>query len=253
MGEAARRSRHRGEILAGEPRCIYCEGAAETNDHMPPKSMFRGSKRWSGLEFACCQNCNSGTRGAEAVAALLSRIPVDDINFEEVEFRKYLGTAEQLNPGLSAQLGKNRRPVILQRRGLWFLSNELRLESPIADRAMTVFSAKMGMALFREHVGSALPLHGAVFCSWFANAGLHPKLEDQLLRIMPAGATLTQGKMHAADQFAYRYVSDFQTLLGGLISFHGNLTCLAVAAADPSKVTGPISRMGIVRPGELTA
>ena len=77
MGEARLKSRSRQEILAGEPRCIYCDAAPSQLEHMPPKAMFRGRVRPSGMEFAACQSCNNGTSAADLVASFVARISPD--------------------------------------------------------------------------------------------------------------------------------------------------------------------------------
>lgn len=74
MGQAKLKSKSQQAILKSEARCIYCEEPASTIEHMPPRMLFLKRRRPSGLEFAACESCNHGTKGADAVAALFSRI-----------------------------------------------------------------------------------------------------------------------------------------------------------------------------------
>jgi hypothetical protein len=79
MGEAKRNSRNRDEILAGEPRCIYCASPPPlTFEHMPPRVMFKNKFRLSGMEFGACGDCNKGTSAADLVASFMARIGRDN-------------------------------------------------------------------------------------------------------------------------------------------------------------------------------
>jgi hypothetical protein len=78
MGAAKRKNQTRQAILAGEPRCIYCPGPAETLEHMPPIGMFRDRQRPGRMEYGVCQACTTGTRGSDAVAALMALMHPDN-------------------------------------------------------------------------------------------------------------------------------------------------------------------------------
>ena len=77
MGEAKfRRGRLKDRLLVPGALCTYWGGraAAETIDHMPPITIFDGRQRPAGLEFPSCSACNSGSRAAEQVIGLISRV-----------------------------------------------------------------------------------------------------------------------------------------------------------------------------------
>lgn len=74
MGEAKTKRRAHGEILKRYPHCIYCGHPASTIEHMPPRMMFYEKLRPKGLEFPCCDVCNSATKHADLVASLLARL-----------------------------------------------------------------------------------------------------------------------------------------------------------------------------------
>ena len=58
---------------------MYCSAPPVTVEHMPPTGMFRERRRLSGLEFACCRECNFGTRAADAVAAFMALSRLDEL------------------------------------------------------------------------------------------------------------------------------------------------------------------------------
>ncbi len=65
--------------------------------------------------------------------------------------------------------------------GLLGPAKGIHADRPRLNAYLDVFSAKLGMALYRELVGVSLPLDGAVYSTWFLNAGLGSvpiKLED---------------------------------------------------------------------------
>jgi len=237
---------------------------------MPPVSMFRDRQRLSGLEFACCEKCNSGTKAADAVAALMAFIPRpgNERDWHSPQMLRLLSAVDQLAPGFRAELMQGRewdagkwiytKGGILQRA---FVANG---DGPILARHMDVFSAKLGMALYREHVEEELPLHGQVYSRWFLNSGLDDRSAQSLLTILPLNETLKMGKRVATEQFAYRFNCDGRTIIAALAGFHSNLHVLTVATSEPSTYGPALSgRKGllgiqgeffkIMAPGDLTA
>jgi hypothetical protein len=101
MGEA-KRSQTRQVIIAGEPRCIYCPGPAATLEHMPPKGMFRDRQRPDAMVYCACKACNNGTRGSDAVAALIARMHPDngEESWQTKEFRKLISAIDTYAPGV---------------------------------------------------------------------------------------------------------------------------------------------------------
>jgi hypothetical protein len=123
------------------------------------------------MEFAACENCNKGTGAADLVASFMARIGRDngegDWQIAEAGSRK--GAIRKFAPGLLEEIfhrGKmvwSRGPSGLVRPYVTFA------EGPLLYAYLTVFAAKMGMALYREHCGAALPLEGGVQTQYFLN------------------------------------------------------------------------------------
>ena len=114
--------------------------------------------------------------------------------------------------------------------------------------------SKLGMALYREHVGEPLPLGGGVYTMWFLNSGLSEETAHGMLGILPGYSTLKQGRRkNAAGQFDYRFNSDDRSIVAALTHFHSNIHFFTVSMADPALYgfPRPMPFTALVRPGEL--
>lgn len=261
MGQAATKSRNRAEILGAEARCIYCLKKPDRVEHMPPLGMFRGRLRPSGLEFATCSSCNNGTSGADVAACFFARIEYSD-NLSAWKHREAIALRKSLeakSPGLLAELfapGKS-EDVLVKSPGGVIIGPGVRAEAGPRIRAyLNLFAAKLGMALFREHMGFALPAEGICYAHCHLNGGLTQQQADAYLTMMPNFGTIAQGKFTASDQFSYRYNSDNRSIIAAIAQFHSNLHVVVIAASDRSEYSKvlPISSYGImISPGELLA
>jgi hypothetical protein len=60
---------------------------------------------------------------------------------------------------------------------------------------MKVFAAKLGLALFFDATGNALPVTGRIVPFWFSNVqSLQGKIPSEFLKALPEPKTLAQGK-----------------------------------------------------------
>ena len=253
------RSRSSAEILAGNPRCIYCDKVATTVEHMPPKIMFRAKDRPSGMEFPSCRECNNGTSAADAAIAFFARIDrVGDYpnNWKAKESLKPLRSLGLLAPGFINEFfddGAAKDTLVNTAGGILMPAKEMRA-GPISQALLTVFTAKLGMALYYEHVGVPLPLAGGVHTMWFLNSGLSEETAHAMLAMLPAYDTLKQGlRKSAAGQFDYRFNSDDKSIVAALTHFHNNIHFFTLSMADPAAYgfPRPMPFTALVRPGEL--
>jgi hypothetical protein len=254
MGEAKSKSRKLAALLTSEVRCIYCANKPTTIEHMPPIGMFKARSRPNGMEFAACEDCNKGTSGADIVAAFYARLSQSqnpDMLEEAMGLRRKM---KQLAPGVSEEFDGpsftrwQRTPV-----GILRPMTAIRVDGPLTKAYLTAFSAKLAMALYREHVGTPLPLDGGVRVAFFLNAGLSKKAGDGMLEKLPLPGTLQQGSFVVPDQFAYRYNYDGNSIIAGLAGFNSNLHILIVATSNPTFYDFPqfAKHLYFVRPGEL--
>lgn len=257
MGEARIKSRRLSEIVAREPRCIYCANTPASVEHMPPISMFRARSRPSGMEFAACRECNTGTSGADIVAAFFSRISQSDNPEMIVEAAALRGKLLKFAPGVFDEFRRlDKAQTVWQRSasGVYKRMISVQMDGPLTSTYLTVFAAKLGMALYREHVGAALPLDGGVQLQCFLNAGLAQRTAEGILQKLPGQGTLKQGSFVVPDQFAYRFNHDGKSIVAALAGFNSNLHIFVVATSQPEFYHFPIiaPHFYFVRPGQLT-
>lgn len=241
MGEAKNRSRSQKKILERASRCIYCTEPPATIEHMPPLAMFRDRARPSGMEYPACESCNRGTSTADLVACLMAHIaPFDGAGHWRIDAaRRFVRHLRREEPGLAAELmrsDKATREWLRAPNGLFRETHRVNADGPILKRHMDIFSAKLGMAIFYEHIGAPLPSNGAVCTTWFLNAGLTVVAAEAILSILPAHATLRQGTKVVSEQFAYRYNTDDKTVVAALSGFHNNLHILTIATSEAENI-----------------
>jgi hypothetical protein len=264
MGEAKRKSQTRQVIIAGEPRCIYCPGPAATREHMPPICMFRDRQRPGAMEYPACEACNKGTRGSDAVAALIARMHPDngEESWQAEEMRKLISAIDNYAPGVREEIRLRSKFNLewMRRPGSGLLQRVARVhaDGPLVKAHLGIFGAKLAMALYREHVGVALPLDGAVWCQFALNAGMTQENLNARVKILPLHESLRQGKKNVVDQFSYRYNCDERTVIAAVVQFHRGLWFTIFASSDkriielfhkPEFLQLPASVM--VRPGNL--
>lgn len=227
MGEGRRKSRHREEILRGEARCIYCTAAPSTVEHMPPKAMFPNSHRLSGMEFAACEECNHATRAADAAASFFARIaPSNIVNHLELEeARKLLATMTRIAPEFVREVFDERKARRVWQKGrdpFYSRMHLIEFDGPVTQALLRAFSAKLGMALYREHVGEPLPVGGLVFTQHYLNSGLTRQEAEATLQILPVPGQLRQGRQASGRLFNYRLNTDGKSIVAALAAFNDN-------------------------------
>jgi hypothetical protein len=264
MGEAKRKSQTSRAIIAREPRCIYCPSPPETLEHMPPTGIFRDRQRPGAMEYGTCTACNNGTRGSDAVAALMALIHPDngEGSWQAEKIRKLISAIDTYAPGVREEISLPDKSTYewARRPGSDLLQRVVRVhaDGPRVKAHLSLFGAKLAMALYREHVGVALPLDGAVWCQFALNAGMTQETLNTRVKILPLWETLRQGCKNVGDQFAYRYNCDERTVIAAVVQFHRSLWFTIFASSDhkiielfkkPEFLQLPASMM--VRPGNL--
>jgi len=216
------------------------------------------------MEYGACKSCNEGTRGSDAVAALIARCHPrnDSRGWQEKEIRNLIRTVETRAPGVREEMslldkfqsGWMQRPE----SGLFQRVVRLVVDGPKVTAQLGAFGAKLGMALYREHVGAALPLEGAVWNLFTLNAAMTQEKLMARVEKLPIQGTLSQGRKNVGDQFVYRYNCDGRTVIAAVVEFHSNLWFTIVASSDErivnfflEKQVSPLPASVLVRPGGL--
>lgn len=238
MAEAKARNRHRQRVLEGELRCIYCAALPDSVEHMPPTSMFKGKSRPKGMEFASCTACNNGTTAADVVAAFIARVgPFDSSGSWQV--REALGLRSRLAakaPGVLQELFGGEYPQerwLRNPQGILVKTTVIQTQGAQLKQYLAAFSAKLGMALYRKHVGVALPLDGTVCLAFYLNSGPPQHVTEAILAKLPSLDTLRAGRHEVSSQFSYRYNTDECSIVLGLAAFHMGLFVVVLATSRP--------------------
>ena len=259
MGEAKIRHLSFKQMRELEPRCIYCASTDTSSiEHMPPRLLWDSEPRPRGHEFVSCQNCNRATSAADSVAGMMAYIRSDG-GITESEFKKIQNIMKSVNervPGLGERLLDNSEKVLVQSlSGLLRPAYRVQLDDDVANEVLGVFAAKVGMSLYRQHIGKALPLEGAVMTSWFGNIGISMSEANAMLEKLPLRGELKHGMNNARGKFDYRYGAHVSgDLLMALASFRNSLHVfvIAVSKAEMLKNLPMITNTTTVfRPGTL--
>jgi hypothetical protein len=227
-------------------------------------AMFRDRRRPSGMEFAACQKCNNGTRGADAVAALMARLHPDSGQgtWQAKDIRRLVRIIDHCAPGVREEMTRRHKAAheLARRSGSGLLQHVVRVhaDGPLVHAHLSVFGAKLAMALYREHVGSSLPLSGAVWTQFALSGGMSQSDLDARVQILPTLQTLKQGSVHVGDQFAYRFNCDERTVVAAVAEVHRSLWFTVFASSDPKiialfekKEFLALPASALVRPGHL--
>jgi hypothetical protein len=263
MDEAKKKVESHKVLLVRESRCVYCENSPSTVEHMPPLTLFKDRKRPNGLVFAACQECNNKTKGADITATVFSRIsPTQDGKFwASPDGVRLLHTLDRDAPGVRHEVFDDRRANhqwVPNRAGILRPMVSVNASGPLLKAYMDIFAGKLGMALFKEHVGTPLPASGLVQTKWFLNHGLAEQTAHAMLSIMPLGGTLSQGSFSVPEQFAYRYNCDNRSILAALVGLNRNVHIFILASSTPDEFGMPHVELlndevsgNLCRPGEL--
>lgn len=260
MGEAKQKSRGRQQILRDEGRCVYCSAAPTTVEHMPPTSMFPKRHRLSGMEYAACFSCNHDTRAADAAASFFARISPTNVidELELSEARQLIGTLADIAPSFVREVFDDNKTTDVWVRGrdpLLGPKKRILADGPITIALLQVFSAKLAMALYREHVGKPISEHGIVFAQHYLNAGLTRQEVQATLSILPGFGQLRQGSKKSGKYFNYRFNTDDRSIVAAFVAFNDNFFVRLFATEDPEIAVAlkDVHDLPPVRIGELSS
>jgi hypothetical protein len=257
MGEAKAKGRRHAQKREEQPFCVYCGGDSptETIDHMPPITIFAGRRRPRGLEFGACTGCNAGSKGAEQILGMLSRLYPDVQPDREDEFRDILQGVKNNHPALFEEMQATETQ---QAEGkLSRLPGDvLNVSGPIVNSAVKTVGAKLGLAMHFEKTRRLVPKSGAVAVRWFSNVDAltaHPALSAQVFRLLGPPETLAQGTFQVGDQFTVASsVAAGSRLSAHFATFRFSLSILTAVAEDAAQLAF-IPEPSLYRPGWLKA
>lgn len=219
MGQANGR---RAKFFAENPTCIFCGGIAlaETEEHCPPRSLFRDRVWPEGFVFPACAACNAGSSDADLIAAFLAQLRhKSDVVSPRSE--GIMRQAHRQNPGLIARMlirnpiearARARRLGLEPSPGQTFLDLGLVKVTAEMEHSVSLLASKLTKAIFYTHTGRIFPPGGSINLHWFTNAELLDPGCRLSVEATAGLATLrppvTRGGKDLRDQFDYSYGVD---------------------------------------------
>ncbi len=246
MGQAKAKRAVRDQFFVDHPFCCFCGGVAPatTQDHFPPRSLFRERKWPEGYLFPACERCNSATRKDELLLGLIFRFSnPNPTELDNKEFQSKLRNVQNNFPGIleTMKLYASEKRHALKRFDIPRLPGQSIHEFPIVrypeitQPAIKRFLFKMGCALHYFHTGKPLGADSQVLYEFRTNAMLHKyKLPAEILKAAPSLATLSRANQPLEDQFSYRFgvVKDAK-LAAFLCVFWASSIATIITIGDP--------------------
>lgn len=220
MGKSSGRLR---KAFAKSRICIFCGGSAvaTTEEHCPPRGLFRDRLWPQGFVFPACKPCNSQSADDDRIVALIAHLDMDGGN-------KDLAQGKQLLVGVQRNVrGLIERMFDIRDAGLEAFKNAYLRDQPQnticnvtdeMDAAVQALASKLTKAIYFKHTGQIFPSDGRIQFRWFTNADVLRQggrlVEFEALKhIASSGEPIRRGNTDLRDQFDYRYsVGDDQPL-----------------------------------------
>jgi hypothetical protein len=110
-----------------EPRCVYCSGAYETDDHIPPETFYLDPKPSGLWTVPSCRKCNGGfSKDDEYVrnCFLMEEKVADNPTYAPLMEKMYRGLNRPERPALRQHFRENMRMVDVYSKGGIFLGRK---------------------------------------------------------------------------------------------------------------------------------
>ncbi|MBF6986743.1 HNH endonuclease [Cupriavidus sp. IK-TO18] len=261
MGTASQR---KAKFYSEHPTCCFCGGdtPADTQDHIPSRSFFRGRLWPEGYVFPACSACNNFTARYETLTALLCRIATDSHANPETqrEIEVLMTTIARKDPDLYRSLEPSSGEVRrwLRTHGQKLPSGMTTKDAPIISidhprigEAVGYYATKIFLSLYYFHTRAILPLQGGIVFRWYSNATpLDQRPPPNLLaEIIPGVGELRRQGTSLHDQYFYQYglAGDDSGAAVFHVYFNGGLALLGFVFRNISSVQLPESAM-VLRP-----
>jgi hypothetical protein len=210
---------------------------------MPPKSLFDGSHRPDKLVMPACKKCNSGTSTSDLVTSIVSRWRYETTDQQHLDHAKLVARLKKEAPEIVAEWLsgddslRDRSRQNLKQHGVHVPEDAaLAHISTRTIRQLNLFSYKLVLSLYYEHLKKPLTDSGCVCAYWktqddFASDGV-PKILTEMLRKY---GSLVQGRWNAREIFEYRHdANSTDGLFGCFARLRHGIFVIGFAVADSS-------------------
>ncbi len=217
MGEAKQRKM---QLLAAKTPCIFCGGAAHatTEEHCPPKALFRERKWPEGYVFPACASCNNGSSDDDLLVAFLAQLQPSanaetlskGFGLMRMTHRQFPGLLEKMMTSTAVEARANARRLGMRPKpGQTYQELGIVNVTAAMDDCVANVAAKLTKAVYYMQTGKIFPSDGAIMFQWFTNAQRieHGRivLLDGLAGLAAMSPPIMRSGKNLKDQFDFRY------------------------------------------------
>lgn len=238
----------RQAFFSVHPRCCFCGGntPATTEDHWPPRSMFRGRAWPDGFVFPACVSCNEVSRVTEKLLGLLLHGSHQDE--DRTQFQRIVASVKREFPGLIEEMlpsGPNEIRRVLRQKGIQRPRSVLLDQIPLIKLELStwkphfdLFARKMMLALHYQFFGKPLSVSGRLWYIMHTNAdvvaGEYP---IEFLEIANLQLSPQRNKKLLSDQFMLRWQFEPVTVSGvWTFSIHNRIAFSGITSETPGEI-----------------
>jgi hypothetical protein len=219
VGEAKRKFK---VFQASGAVCIFCGGGtpATTEEHCPPRGLFRDRQWPVGFVFPACQACNGGTRDQDLMVAFMAQLhPHQDgtISGQSEKLmrgvhKRFPGTLQEMvNVSAVSARATARKLRLEPARGQTYQGLGIANVPEAMHACVATLAGKLTKAIYHQQRGRIFPADGGITFQWFTNAqhmehGCIPILQS-LQGILGASKPIRRNGQDLRDQFDYEYSS----------------------------------------------
>lgn len=239
------------------PYCIFCGGEAPmtTIEHCPPRAMFQDREWPEGFEFPACSACNHGSADDDLIVAMMARInPFEGSAGGDGKFNDLIGSVHQQHPKLFEKM----TPTAIEARrlnkklGIKVVPGKTQQGMGVAKtppemhRAMEVFAAKLGKAIYYLDTGRVFPQHGELAMRCSGNSEIVAKgqygLVNTLSELPGHTPLLKRGKRSINSQFEYKLsMSEKKDLFAIVATFGLGFAVVIFGSPRPGLIKNDLS------------
>lgn len=201
-------------------QCIFCGGLrpATTEEHCPPRALFR-DKAWpEGYAFPACKDCNGGSSDDDLIVAFLAQLRIGADQATQQKAGGLMKAVNRQHPGFLRQmvdLSAVEARAVARRLGMspepgqtYQQMGVVRIPEAMHSGVESV-AAKFTKGVYFRHTGAVFPADGGILFHWFTNAQLREHGSIPVLDVFAQFAAveppLTRNGRNLSDQFSYRY------------------------------------------------
>lgn len=201
--------------------CIFCGGGtlATTEEHCPPRALFR-DKHWpEGYVFPACESCNSDSSDEDLMVAFLAQMDpkAQDPEKHKKGFglmravhRQFPGTLQEIFKKSATEARRDaRRLGMTPELGKTYQELGIANVSEAMHMSVAMLGSKLTKAVYYMQTKEIFTSNGGIMFQWFTNA---QKMEHGKIVLLEAAAAFSaisppkqRNSKDLKDQFDYRY------------------------------------------------